>query len=164
MKNTNTLVKYAVLMALTVVMTMVIQIPAPAAGGYLNLGDMVIFFTAFMMGSKAAFVVGGLGSALADILLGWGAYAPITLVAKGLEGFIAGKLFETELGKRFIFIPAMVGGSVMAFCYYIAEIFMYGAHGALINLPMNLLQGLIGALAGSLVYTLIKSRVKTASN
>ena len=45
MKNDNLklLVRYAVLIALTTVMTMVIQIPTVGTEGYLNLGDMVVF-------------------------------------------------------------------------------------------------------------------------
>ncbi|HZH93957.1 MAG TPA: ECF transporter S component, partial [Tissierellaceae bacterium] len=58
MSKTNSIVTYGVFMALTVVMTMIIQIPAPASVGYLNLGDMVIFMAAFMFGKKGGFLVG----------------------------------------------------------------------------------------------------------
>lgn len=161
MKTTKTLVIYAVLMALTVVMTMVIQIPTPTGYGYLNLGDMVIFIAAFMLGKKAGFLVGGIGSAMADILLGWGAYAPITFVAKGLEGFVAGLLLETSWGKKMPFIPPMVGGLVMAGGYYIAEIFMYGAKAAVVNLPANIMQGLFGAIAATILWSVLKNRIKS---
>ncbi len=45
MKNNNLklLVRYSMLIALTVVMTMVIHIPTIGTEGYLNLGDMVVF-------------------------------------------------------------------------------------------------------------------------
>ncbi|MDX9916969.1 MAG: ECF transporter S component, partial [Gudongella sp.] len=142
MKDSRRLVIYALLMALTTVMTMVVQIPTPTAYGYLNLGDMVVFMAAFMYGKKAGFIVGGIGSAIADILLGWGAYAPITLVVKGLEGFIAGLLLETSWGKKMKFIPPLVGALVMASGYYFAEIFMYGAKAAIVNFPANAMQGL----------------------
>jgi uncharacterized membrane protein len=160
MKKPKTLVTYAVLMALTVVMTMVVQIPTPTSYGYLNLGDMVIFVAAFMLGKKAGFLVGGIGSAMADILLGWGAYAPITFVAKGMEGFIAGLLMETTWGKKLPFIPTAIGGLVMAGGYYLAEIFMYGAKAAVVNLPANIMQGLFGAAAATILWSVLKNRLK----
>ncbi|MCR3955566.1 MAG: ECF transporter S component [Gudongella sp.] len=160
MSKTNSIVTYGVFMALTVVMTMIIQIPAPASVGYLNLGDMVIFMAAFMFGKKGGFLVGGLGSALADILLGWGVYAPITFVAKGLEGFVAGMLFDTAWGRKMPLLAAGIGGVVMATGYYAAEIFMYGAKAALVNYPANIMQGLFGAVAASILYALLKNKIK----
>ena len=41
--NTKSMTKLAILIALTVVMTMVIHIPIIGGNGYVNLGDMVIF-------------------------------------------------------------------------------------------------------------------------
>ena len=160
MKKPKTLVTYAVLIALTVVMTMVIQIPTPTSYGYLNLGDMVIFIAALIFGEKAGFLVGGIGSAMADILLGWGAYAPITLVAKGLEGFVAGLLLETSWGRKLPFIPTAIGGLVMAGGYYLAEIFMYGAKAAIVNLPANIMQGLFGAAAAIILWSVLKNKIK----
>lgn len=159
MKGSHKIALYGVLMALTVIMTMVIQIPLPASAGYLNLGDMVIFLTAIILGKKAGFLVGGIGSALADILLGWGFYAPITLVAKGLEGYVAGWLLETSWGEKYPILPTLIGGVVMAVGYYSAEIFMYGAGAALVNLPANIGQGAFGAIVAVALYTLLKGRI-----
>ena len=160
MSKTKSLVTYGVFIALTTVMTMIIQIPAPASVGYLNLGDMVIFLAAFIFGKKGGFLVGGLGSALADILLGWGVYAPITFVAKGLEGLVAATLFETTWGRKRPIIPAAIGGVVMAAGYYGAEIFMYGAKAALVNFPANVMQGLFGAVAAAILYSVLKDKIR----
>lgn len=159
MNNTKKLVSYGVLMALTVVMTMVIHIPSPAQTGYINLGDMVIFIAAFFFGKKAGFLVGGIGSAIADLLLGYSVFAPVTLIAKGLEGFIAGAIFETDLGKRHPIFPSSIGGLIMALGYFIAEIFMFGFNASLINLPANIVQGLFGAVAASMLYKLLKGKI-----
>lgn len=127
--NLKTMTRYAVLIALTTVMTMVVHIPTPSTKGYLNLGDMVVFIAAFMFGKKGGFLVGGLGSALADILLSYTHYAPITFVVKGLEGFIAGAILDTNVGEKYPIVATVVGGVWMAIGYYIAEIFMYGEIG-----------------------------------
>lgn len=154
--NTKELTKMAMLIALTTVMTMVVQIPIAAGNGYLNLGDMVVFLAALMLGKKGGFIVGGLGSALADLILGYSHYAPITLIVKGLEGFIAGYLLETKVGKKAKVLPLIIGGVLMAVGYYIAEIFMYGTKAALVGLPVNTLQGLLGAVAAILLFEGIK--------
>ena len=110
--------RYAVLIALTTVMTMVIQIPTVGTNGYLNLGDMVVFIAALTMGKKAGLIVGGIGSAMADLLLGYTHYVPITLVVKGLEGYIAGRILETSIGRRKPIIATVAGGLFMAFGYF----------------------------------------------
>lgn len=158
MENTSTkdLTKMAMLIALTTVMTMVIQIPLAGGNGYLNLGDMVIFLAALTLGKKAGFIVGGLGSSLADLLLGYSHYAPITLIVKGLQGYIAGSLLETEAGKKMKLLPLIVGGLFMAIGYYIPETFMYGNKAALIGVPANLMQGLLGAVSAILLFKAMK--------
>lgn len=150
--RTKNLTRIAALMGLTTVMTMIIQIPTIGTSGYLNLGDMVIFLAAMMLGKRGGFLVGGLGSALADLLLGYTHYAPITLVVKGFEGYIAGSLLETRLGRDKPLFATTVASIWMAFGYYIAEIFMYGAKAALLAVPGNLMQGILGALVAVILF------------
>lgn len=150
------LTRIAILMALTTVMTMIIHIPTIGTNGYINLGDMVVFIAAMMIGKKGGFLVGGLGSALADILLSYAHYAPITLIVKGLEGYIAGALLDTKLGQDKPIFATIIGGIWMAFGYYIAEIFMYGATAALASVPGNLMQGMVGAVTAVILYTALK--------
>lgn len=155
-QNLKETTRYAIMIALTTVMTMVINIPTPSTKGYLNLGDMVVFLAAIMFGKKGGFIVGGLGSGLADLLLGYTHYAPITFIVKGLEGFIAGSLLETNLGKKAPLIPMVLGGIWMAVGYYVAEIFMYGAKAALASMPGNILQGIFGAVVASVLSMALK--------
>ena len=156
MKDTKTMVKYGMLMALTTVMTMAIRIPTPGTNGYLNLGDMVVFLSALILGRKGGFVVGGVGSAMADLLSGYTHYAPITLIVKGLEGYIAGRIYETRLGQRVPLLATTIGGIWMAFGYYFAEIFMYGGKAALASIPGNLLQGIVGAITAVALFAALK--------
>lgn len=153
--NLKLLTRYAILMAMTTVMTMVIQIPTPATEGYLNLGDMVVFLAAFTLGKKGGFIVGGFGSALADLLTGYTHYVPITLVVKGLEGYIAGALLETKIGREKPIVATSVGGIFMAIGYFIPETFMYGK-AAVVSVPGNIMQGLVGAVASVLLYSALK--------
>ena len=50
----------------------------------------MVFFSAFVFGWRAGLICGGIGSAAADVLLGYVFFSPITLISKGTEGFVAG--------------------------------------------------------------------------
>lgn len=154
--NTKAMTRLGVLIALTTVMTMVIHIPTIGTNGYLNLGDMVVFLSAMMLGRKGGFIVGGFGSALADLLLGYTHYVPITFIVKGLEGYIAGVILDTKLGKRKPIIATTIGGLWMALGYYLAEIFMYGPKAALASVPGNIMQGLFGAVSAVLLFAALR--------
>ena len=72
--QTKDIVLCGILMALTTVMTMIVQIPVIGAHGYVNMGDTVVLFTALYLGKKEGAIVGGLGSALADLISGYHRY------------------------------------------------------------------------------------------
>ena len=154
MKNNDLklLVKYAVLIALTTVMTMVIQIPTVGTEGYLNLGDMVVFLAALRLGKKGGFIVGGFGSAMADLLSGYTHYVPITFVVKGLEGLIAASLLETKIGKDKPIVATAIAGVFMALGYFVPEVFMYGK-AAVASIPGNIRRGIVGAITSVVLYT-----------
>ena len=145
----------AVLTAVTAVLTLLVRIPVPATKGYFNLGDTVIYFTAFTIGPFSALLSGGLGTALAD-LIGFPTFAPISLLVHGLQGLVAALLAAVPLpGKKrgWPFNPswliAVVAGTlIMCGGYFGAESILYGTGPALVELPLNLLQNLVGAVVG----------------
>lgn len=155
--STKEIVTFALFMALTIVMTILVRIPS--LHGYINLGDMVLLFAALFLGKKAGFFVGGLGSALADIIIGYAYYAPITFVVKGLQGYICGWIFQ-KTGYHKPFLAAIPAGIFMAFGYFVAESFMYGIAGAAVSIPGNLLQGMVGALGAVLLEKSIGTKIK----
>ena len=69
---------------------MVIRIPVPRTGGYINLGGSAIYVSALLFGPTYGLVVGGIGSALADFIGGYAVFAPFTLIIKGIEGLVVG--------------------------------------------------------------------------
>ncbi len=105
MMRTLRVAQLALSTALVMVATMMINVYVPATKGYFNLGETMIYFTALTMGAGVAAFAGGVGSALADIILGYGIYAPATLVIKALEGAAAGLLVEKvrrRIGARIL--------------------------------------------------------------
>lgn len=59
----RTTVFLALSIALVALGTIAIRIGVPATGGYMNLGDSMIFVTAIVFGRKCGLAAGGLGSA-----------------------------------------------------------------------------------------------------
>ena len=64
------LVLSALFAALACVATMVIHIPTRGTHGYVNLGDAVVLLGAFALGPVWGAAAGGIGSAMAELLLG----------------------------------------------------------------------------------------------
>lgn len=151
--QTKDIVLCGILMALTTVMTMIVQIPVIGAHGYVNMGDTVVLFTALYLGKKQGALVGGLGSALADLISGYGVYAPVTLIAKGLEGFICGLIAEKVSGRAGRIIGTLVGGVIMVTGYFIGEIFMYGIKTSTAAVAANSMQALFGIITSLVIYT-----------
>lgn len=154
--STQKLTLIAMFIALTTIATMVIQIPIPATKGYLNIGDTLLICAGLLLGKTVGGIVGGIGSAMADLLSGYAFYAPITLVVKGLEGYLAGALNEKT--KLSTIASAIVAGLVMAVGYLLAEgIILYNFPTALASFVPNILQGIAGAILATILYPVLKT-------
>jgi len=138
----------------TAALTIVVRIPIPGTGGYLNFGDVAVIFCGLFLGKKWGALAGGIGSALADIIGGFFIFAPITLLAKGLEGFLAGIIGKTRM--TIVLLP--LAGFTMLTVYFIAELFLpgMGLGAALSEVPFNVIQAVVGAFGGYGVYIAVK--------
>lgn len=155
------LVLSALCTALTAVATMVIQVPSPL-GGYVNLGDCMVLLSAWLLGPFAGAAAGGLGSALADVITGYGYYAPGTLVIKGVMALSAGLVFTLSAGGRGGRFARRLTGGVLAEVIMVAGYFGYAAFflghglGAAVSVPGNLVQGLFGLAAALALAQLLE--------
>jgi uncharacterized membrane protein len=143
--------------ALTCVITLFLDIPIPATKGFLNIGDAAVMLTGLLFGPIIGGIAGGVGSSLADIILGYPIYAPATLIIKGLEGFVVGviadpKKVHERISYRDI-IAVASGGLLMVIGYFSYESMLYGPATALVEVPMNFIQYAAG-IAISLLITL----------
>jgi uncharacterized membrane protein len=154
----------AVFAALVAVATIILAFPIPATSGYFNFGEIIIYTAALIFGPIVGSLSGGIGAMLSDIYLGYGVFAPGTLVIKGAEGAIVG-LLNQKL-KKYIrnvtvcaTIAVLVGGLEMVFGYFLYEQFVlgYGFGAALAEVPFNLFQMLVGlVIAVSLSYAVLR--------
>ena len=142
----------AVLAALACVATMVIQIPSPM-NGYVNLGDCFVLLSGWLLGPWWGAAAGGIGSMLADLLLGYGHYAPGTLVIKGLMALVGALVFKA-LGKKSAaaLVSGVVSEVIMVVGYFgYAGLLLGKGIGAAASIPGNLVQGAVGLVAGFLL-------------
>ncbi|MHA2300149.1 MAG: ECF transporter S component [Candidatus Thorarchaeota archaeon] len=120
----------AVFTALTTIGTIVFIIPFPSTQGYFNLGDLFVMISGILLGPVGGLVAGGVGSAMGDVLLGFTAFVPVTILAKGLEGFFVGLLSGRTLPTKRVSwwdIGGLVLGSIaMLVGYLLGEMLILG--------------------------------------
>ena len=132
----------AMMMALCCVLTVFVQIPM--GNGYVNFGDAVIFLAASLLGPVAGAVVGGIGSALADIFSGFVVYAPFTLVVKAAEGFVCGWAYKRLFaGKKWVIrrvLSMCLGAACVIVGYFFTDFILYGIAAGCLSLLSSLIQ------------------------
>jgi len=149
--KTQRIVLAALFAALVCVATMVIRVPSPK--GYVNLGDSFVVLAGWMLPPWYGFFAAAIGSTLADLISGFGVYAPVTFLIKGamaLSVFLFGKVLKKGMGKTTSkIIGAVVAEIIMVLGYFLFEGIFYGsfAVGAL-SIPFNAVQGAVGLIVG----------------
>lgn len=161
--TTKDIVLCGILIALTTVLTMLIQIPVIGAHGYVNMSETVILFSALYLGRRHGAVVGSFGAALADIFSGYGVYAPITFITKGLEGYICGLIYEKVSGKKGAILGSITAGVIMVSGYFIGEIFLYGIKTAMAAVPANTMQAIFGIVTALGIFSTLIRTIKNSS-
>ena len=160
--RTRRLVEAALFAAICFGMTTV-AVPLPVVG-YGNLGDCFVLLSGWLLGPIWGAVAAGLGTALADVALGFAVYAPATLVIKALMAILAfyvGKLLagdEAGLLRRTAahVCAAVVGELLMIGGYFAYESMLYGVASATGSLLGNATQAVVGAVLASTVITVIR--------
>jgi uncharacterized membrane protein len=126
-------------------------ISIPLGVGYANLGDCFVLVSGMFLGPIYGFCAAAVGSALADITLGWVVYAPVTFIIKGAMSIVF--YLITKKSKRFP-VSAVLGGIlceiIMVLGYFIFEFFLYG-NAAFATLLGNSIQGLVGSIGAVLL-------------
>ena len=163
--KTERMVITAMFAAIICVATMVIHIPSPL-GGYVNLGDTVVLLAAFLLGPASGAVAAGIGSMFADIFLGFTQYAIITLIVKSAMALVAGAIFLrlTAGGSKPRRLTAAMASGFLAECimvggYYLFALLVLRETGALLTIPPNVIQGLVGIAGASALLLMLPAKL-----
>ena len=128
----------------------------PVPGGHLYLVDTVICTAALLLDPLAAFVVGGIGSVLGDMIF-YPAPMFVSLVTHGLQAVVIAlivKNVKLSSGKKYFtasLIATIIGMFIMVIGYTLGKIFVYSnLETAILKLPYEFAQGGLGVI-GSLL-------------
>lgn len=143
-------------MALVFLATYFIKVPN-GLQGYFNLGDGFILLFASFVNPLVAFLIGGVGSAFADLVGGYGMYVLPTLLTKGLEALVVCLIMKKLHKETMRIVPYAVGSILMLLGYFIAdtiinESWLLGASAMI----ANLIQAAAGILIAYFAYPIMK--------
>ena len=150
-RTTQWLCLTAMFMALNVIMSS-FSIPVP--GGHLYMNDVVICTAAILMDPLAAFLVGGVGAFLGDLLF-YPTPMFVSLVTHGLQAIVI-SLFAHRVMKKHPAVASGIGVTfgalIMVAGYSLGRAFIYSTpEYALLKLPYQFLQAGVGAAVGMLL-------------
>ncbi|NFO29251.1 ECF transporter S component [Clostridium botulinum] len=140
--NVKELVLMGLMIALVYLAGSIIKIPS--IGGFVHIGDCMVFLSVILLGKKKGAISSALGMFLVDVLGGYYLWAPFTLIIKGTMAYIAGYILERiKSNNSFInnIIAFAVSGVFMIIGYFIAGTIMAG----LLTEKAAIIQGLIYA-------------------
>lgn len=153
--TTQQIVLYALGMAIVFVATLYMKVPN-GLDGYFNLGDGFILLFASILGPFGGFLVGGLGSALADVAGGYAYYFFFTLIIKGCEGIVVGWLMK-KYGNRIRFVAYTIGCLIMVSGYFLAKWYLKGSMLiALSGVAENIVQSGVGFAISIIALPLVQ--------
>ena len=120
----------------------------------MNLGDAGVFLCACLLPGGLGALAAGVGAALADLILGWAVYAPVTLLIKGLTALLAG--LALRRAKKAGLLLSLLCCLLVPLGYFLYETILLTAPVAAVNVLPNALQAAIGAALGTLVGRQLK--------
>jgi uncharacterized membrane protein len=161
--KTFNLILTSMLIALVFVATLLlnIKLPITANGGLVHLGTAMLFIASILFGPKKAAIAGAVGMGLFDLVSGWTLWAPFTIVARGLQGYIVGKIAWSN-GRNgnsvtFNLLATIISVPVMLAVYYLCEGVLYSNWIAPVaSIPGNIVQNVVGILVAIPVCVALK--------
>ncbi len=140
----------AILMAFNIVLS---SFGVPVPGGHMYLNDVIICTAAILLNPFGAFMVGGVGAFIGDLLF-YPTPMFVSLVTHGLQAVVI-SLATRRLGKdrpSGSAIGVAIGAVIMIVGYSLGRAFIYSTpEYALLKLPFQIAQAVVGAVVGWLL-------------
>ena len=145
--QTKNLTLAAILMAMNVIMsTSLLSVPVP--GGHMYFNDVIIVTAAVVLDPLYAFIVGGIGAFLGDML-----FYPlpmfVSLFSHGLQALIISLTVHRIMKSRPVegsIVGSLIGLIVSVVGYTLGRAFIYSTpEYAMLKLPFQIMQTAIGS-------------------
>lgn len=135
---------------------------AGGAGGYIHLGDVIVYIGASILPVPYAYIAGALGAGLADAMTGFIVWTPATILIKALMAL----MFTSKSSKimpvrnMLAVIPA---GIICTVGYYLFEaLITFSFIVPIVSIPFNLIQvGMSAVIYIVISLALDKINIKT---
>ena len=128
-KRTIIIALVAMFSSLSAVLTYFTRVPSPT-GGYTHIGDTAIYTAALLFSTRLGLLVGIIGPLVTDLVVGYPRWY-VTIIAHGLQGFIAGLGFKRKTWLQVVL--ALLAGLVMSLTYFSVNIFVKGWAPAVVS-------------------------------
>lgn len=142
----------ALLMAVNIVFS---SFGVPVPGGHLYLNDIIIVLAALLLDPFCAFMVGGVGAFIGDMLF-YPAPMFVSLAVHGIQAVVISVIFHKTLKhhpRQATVIGAILGAVIMVVGYTLGRAYVYSTPAyAVLKLPFQILQAGVGAVVGPLLY------------
>ncbi len=141
----------ALFMAMNVAMS---SFGVPVPGGHLYMNDIIICTAAIILDPWAAFLVGGVGAFIGDMLF-YPVPMFVSLVTHGLQAVVISLFSHYVMKEKPVLasgIGVSLGAVIMVVGYSLGRAFIYSTpEYAVLKLPYQILQAVVGAVVGMLL-------------
>lgn len=121
--------------------------PIPTAAGKIYWVDGIVLIGAYLMDPLAAFIAGGVGTLLYDLLQS-PSMMVTSLLTHGLQAAVVSTLIHFVLPKKheevWALVASLAGAVVVVAGYFIYRVVTLGTETALASIPRNIIQEVIG--------------------
>jgi uncharacterized membrane protein len=155
--RTKDIVSLGLFTALVFIFTYFPSLLGPLGVGYFNLGDIPLILASVLIAPELGAIAGMIGASLGDLFLGYSVFIPFTIVAKGLEGYVAGKLFRSIRHPYLKYLAIPVGTLIMVATYQVSYLFIDPAY-QIAGLFLDLGQATAASLISMTLIAILKNR------
>ena len=144
----------AMLMAMNIIMsTSVLSVPVP--GGHMYLNDVIIVTAAILLDPLCAFLVGGVGAFIGDMLF-YPTPMFVSLVTHGLQAVVISLVAHGALKSKPVaasVVGAVLGWIICFTGYTLGRAFIYSTPAyAVMKFPFQILQTAVGSVIALALY------------
>lgn len=145
----------ALMAALVFAGTYYLKIPIPAMGGYIHLGDSMIFLTVCILGKRKGAAAGAIGAALADLIGGYAIWMVPTFFIKAFMALIMGVMAEKSNKTYGWVVGCLISCVFQVAAYSAATAVLFDKASAFAMITGNTVQSLGGFLVALVVFTVM---------
>ena len=136
----------------------------PLLGSKVHFANAVCLLAGLLLGPVPGGLAAGLGSAIYDLMAGYGAETIITFVSKFAMAWVCGKVFLAFGQKRFqidrLAVASACGAFTYVALYMLKSLIMYGWGGVVSRFPASIINAVVAIIAAPVFFTAVWPAVK----